>query len=53
MRGPTFFIFFEKRLDKYGKMCGLFANYISKKAFVIRGVPTENYKEAYQCQIKF
>ena len=41
MRDPTIF---KKGLDKYGKVCGLFANCVSKKVFVIRGVPTENYK---------
>ena len=25
---------------------------VSKKAFVVRGVPTENYKEAKSCQVK-
>ena len=29
----------EKVLDKQQKMCGLFANCVSKKALVIRSVP--------------
>ena len=45
--GPSFFVtFFKKHLTNQVKYAAFLLTAISKKAFVIRGVPTENYKEA-------
>ena len=43
MRGPVFLTFSIKHLTNEGKCT----------VFVIRGVPTENYKESKPCQVKF
>jgi len=46
MRDPVFYvIIFKKHLTNRLKCAAFLLTAVSKKAFVIRGVATENYKE--------
>ena len=52
--GPSFFVTFTKKyLTNQVKYAAFLLTAVSKKAFVIRGVATENYKEDESCQVKF
>ena len=54
MRGPVFITIFKKKhLTNTVKCAAFLLTAVSKKAFVIRGIPTPNYKEAYKCQVKY
>ena len=52
--GPGFFVtIFKKHLTNTVKCAAFLLTAVSKKAFVIRGIPTPNYKEAHKCQVKY